>query len=213
MSLVTFQVSVSLDGFMAGPNQRLEVPLGDGGEDLHRWLVELEVWRRMAGQAGGVTNASTQVVEEATANVGAYVMGRNMFGGYPGGWSGDPPWRGWWGDDPPYHTPVFVLTHHAREPLEMGGGTTFHFVTEGAEAAMERAKEAAADRDVSIAGGADVIRQYLRAGLVDGFELHIAPVVLGAGERPLEDVGDLRLEQTRAIEAPGVTHVRYRVIR
>jgi dihydrofolate reductase len=140
-------------------------------------------------------------------------MGRNMFGGYPGGWSGDPPWRGWWGDDPPYHTPVFVLTHHAREPLEMDGGTTFHFVTEGAEAAMERAKEAAADRDVSIAGGADVIRQYLRAGLVDGFELHIAPVVLGAGERPLEDVGDLRLEQTRAIEAPGVTHVRYRVIR
>jgi dihydrofolate reductase len=158
MSLVTFQVSVSVDGYMAGPNQTLDEPLGVGGEDLHDWLVELEVWRRSQGEQGGVTNVSTRVVEEATANVGAYIMGRKMFGGGPGPWKDDPPWRGWWGDDPPYHVPVFVLTHHPRGPLEMEGGTTFHFLADGIEA-LERAKEAAADRDVSIAGGADVIRQ------------------------------------------------------
>jgi dihydrofolate reductase len=211
MSLVTFQVSVSVDGYMAGPNQTLDEPLGVGGEDLHDWLVELEVWRRSQGEQGGVTNVSTRVVEEATANVGAYIMGRKMFGGGPGPWKDDPPWRGWWGDDPPYHVPVFVLTHHPRGPLEMEGGTTFHFLADGIEA-LERAKEAAADRDVSIAGGADVIRQYLRAGLIDAFELHVAPIVLGAGERPLDDVGDLRIEQVRAIEAPGVTHIKYRVV-
>ena len=212
MGLVTFQVAVSVDGYMAGPNQTLDEPLGVGGEDLHDWLVELEVWRRSQGEQGGITNASTRVVEEATANVGAYVMGRKMFGGGPGPWKDDPPWRGWWGDDPPYHVPVFVLTHHPRAPLEMEGGTTFHFLADGIEA-LDRAKEAAGDRDVSIAGGADVIRQYLRAGLVDGFELHIAPIVLGAGQRPLDDVGDLRLDQVRVIEAPSVAHVKYRLLR
>jgi len=212
MGRVTFQVAVSVDGYMAGPNQTLEEPLGVGGENLHDWMVELEVWRRMQGMDGGIVNASTPVVEEAIANVGAYIMGRNMFGGGPGPWKDDPPWRGWWGDDPPYHTPVFVLTHHQREPLEMDGGTTFFFLADGIEA-LGLAKEAAGDRDVSIAGGADVIRQYLRAGLVDDFELHIAPIVLGSGERPLDDVGDLRLEQTRALEAPGVTHIKYLVVR
>ena len=210
---VRFQVSVSLDGFLAGPDQSTETPLGVGGEELHRWLVELAVWRRQQGETGGVTNASSQVVEEAQSNVGAHLMGRNMFGGGHGPWSDDPPWTGWWGADPPYHAPVFVLTHHPREPLPMEGGTTFHFVTEGAAVALAQAKDAAGDRDVMIGGGAKTIQQYLAAGLVDMFELHITPVILEAGERLLDDVGDLRLQQTRVIEGPGVTHVRYRVVR
>jgi len=211
--VVRFQVAVSLDGFLAGPDQSTQNPLGVGGEGLHAWLVELDVWRRLQGESGGVTNASSPVVEEAQSNVGAYVMGRNMFGGGPGPWTDDPPWTGWWGDDPPYHAPVFVLTHHPREPLPMQGGTTFHFVTEGAGVALARAKEAAGDQDVMIGGGAKAIQQYLAAGQVDSFELHITPVTLRAGERLLEDVGDLRLEQIRAIGAPGVTHVKYRVVR
>jgi dihydrofolate reductase len=211
MGKVRFQVAVSLDGYMAGPNQSLEEPLGVGGEELHAWMVELEVWRRMEGQEGGVVNASTPVVEEAMENVGAYVMGRNMFGGGPGPWKDDPPWKGWWGDDPPYHAPVYVLTHHARESLPMQGGTTFHFVTGGIESAMRLAKEAAGAADVSIGGGANVIQQCLAAGMVDEFELHVAPRLLGDGERPLDHVGNLVLEQVRVIEAPGVTHLKYRV--
>ena len=210
MGKVRFQVAVSLDGYMAGPNQTLEEPLGVGGEGLHRWMIELEVWRRMHGQEGGAVNASTPVVEAAMANAGAYVMGRNMFGGGPGAWRDDPPWTGWWGDDPPYHAPVFVLTHHARGSLPMQGGTTFHFVTDGIESAMRLAKEAAGPADVAIAGGANVIQQALAAGMVDEFELHLAPILLGGGERPLEKVGELSLEQVRVIEAPGVTHLKYR---
>lgn len=136
-----------------------------------------------------------------------------MFGGGPGPWRDDPPWNGWWGDDPPFHAPVFVLTHHARDPVEMQGGTTFSFVTDGIASALDRARRAAGDRDVLIGGGASTVQQYLAAGLVDGFDLHVVPVVLGAGERLLENVGDLRLEQVRAIEAPGVTHIKYRVRR
>lgn len=211
-AIVKFQVAVSLDGFMAGPDQSVEVPMGVGGEDLHRWMFGLEVWLRLEGEAGGVVNASTPVVEEAMTNYGAVVMGRNMFGGGPGAWNDDPPWTGWWGDDPPYHTPVFVLTHHAREPQPMHGGTTFFFVTDGIESALDQAKEAAGDRDVMIGGGANVLQQYLAAGFVDEFEVHVAPLVLGAGERLLQNVGDLEVEQVRAIEAPGVTHIRYRVL-
>ena len=210
MSAVRFMVAVSIDGYLAGPDQSLDDPLGIGGEDLHTWLTELEVWRRSEGEQGGVTNASSRVVEEAQAGVGAYLMGRNMFGGGRGPWRDD--WRGWWGDDPPYHVPVFVLTHHEREPLEMDGGTTFHFVTDGIEAALDRARRAAGDRDIVIGGGAAVIQQYLRAGHVDRFVLNVVPIVLGAGERLLENVSELRLEQARAIEAPGVTHITYRVI-
>jgi dihydrofolate reductase len=213
MSIVKFQVSVSLDGFMAGPEQSLENPLGVGGEDLHRWMFELEVWCRLEGEEGGVVNASTPIVEDALTSFGAVIMGRNMFGGGRGPWSPDPPWRGWWGEDPPYHTPVFVLTHHPREPLEIEGGTTFFFVTDGIRSALEQARSAAGERHVSIGGGAKTLQQYLAAGLVDEFELHVAPMILGSGERLLEDVGDLKLEQVRAIEAPGVTHVKYRVIR
>jgi dihydrofolate reductase len=153
------------------------------------------------------------VVEEVQSNVGATVMGRNMFGGGPGPWREDPPWKGWWGENPPFHTPVFVLTHHSRSPLEMEGGTTFIFVTDGIESALQQAIQAAAGRDVLIGGGANVLQQSLAAGLVDEFELHIVPILLGGGERLLESVGNLQLEQVRAIEAPGVTHIKYRVLK
>ena len=211
-TIVRFQIAISLDGYAAGPDQSEENPLGVGGEDLHRWVVELEAWRKQHGQEGGETNASTPVVEEAQSDVGATVMGRNMFGGGPGPWSEDPPWIGWWGDNPPFHTPVFVLTHHPREPLEMEGGTTFIFITDGIESALEQAKRAAHGLDVVIGGGANVAQQYLAAGLVDEFELNLVPILLGAGERLLDNVGNLELEQLRAIEAPGVTHLKYRVV-
>jgi dihydrofolate reductase len=213
MGIFRFQISVSLDGYVAGPRQSEENPLGVGGEDLHQWVVELEAWRKQQGLEGGEVNASNAIVEEAISNVGANVMGRNMFGGGPGPWSEDPPWIGWWGDDPPFHTPVFVLTHHPRAPLEMQGGTTFVFVTDGIEFAFEQAKRAAGDKDVLLGGGASVVQQYLAAGLVDEFELHVVPIFLGDGERLLDNVGNLEVEQVRAIEAPGVTHIKYRVVK
>jgi dihydrofolate reductase len=215
MTKVRSSFSMSLDGFSAGPNQSLEEPLGVGGERLHDWFVSLAVFAEIQGEENpqGDVNASTDVVRGWTQNIGAYVMGRKMFGGGPGPWQGD--WRGWWGDNPPYHTPVFVLTHHPREPLEMEGGTTFHFVTDGIEDALERATAAAEGKDVWIGGGASVFRQYLQAGLVDEFEVALVPIFLGDGERPFADQGPsaIRLEQTRAVEAPGVTHIRYRVAR
>lgn len=211
MGKVRFDLSVSLDGYLAGPNPTLDAPLGEGGMDLHEWAFALAIWREAHGMDGGERNASTQVVEESLDNVGATIMGRNMFGGGTGGW-GDDPWQGWWGENPPFHNPVFVLTHYDREPLPMFGGTTFTFVTDGIESALKQAREAAGDRDILIAGGADVAQQYLAKGLVDEFELHVVPVFLGAGRRLLDNVGpDVRFEQVRAIEAPGVTHVRYRV--
>ncbi|TMK35891.1 MAG: dihydrofolate reductase [Actinobacteria bacterium] len=212
MGTFRFHVAVSLDGYVAGPHQGVENPLGVGGMELHRWLFDLEAWRASEGQEGGEVNASTTVIEEAQANIGAVVMGRNMFGGGPGPWTEDPPWKGWWGENPPYHVPVFVLTHHPREPLKMDGGTTFFFVTDGIRSALDEARRAAGDKDVLLGGGASVIQQYL-AGSIDRFELRVVPIVLGDGERLLENVGDLELEQVRAIEAPGVTHITYRVVR
>jgi dihydrofolate reductase len=213
MSTIRFQISVSLDGYAAGPDQSEENPLGVGGEDLHGWVVELEAWRKQHGLEGGEINASTPVIEEAQSNVGATIMGRNMFGGGPGPWREDPPWNGWWGDNPPFHTPVFVLTHHPRTPLEMEGGTTFIFVTEGIESALEQAKQASAGLDVAIGGGANVMQQFLAAGLVDEFELHVVPILLGGGERLLDNVGSPKLQQVRVIEAPGVTHIKFRVVK
>jgi len=213
MGTFRFQIAVSLDGYVAGPDQSVENPLGVGGMDLHRWLFDLEVWRASEGEEGGQVNASTAVMEEVQANIGAVVMGRNMFGGGPGPWPEDPPWKGWWGDDPPYHVPVFVLTHHAREALEMDGNTTFFFVTDGILSALDQAQAVAGDKDVLLGGGASVIQQYLAADLVDEFWLHVAPILLGDGERLLENVGDLKVEQVRAVEAPGVTHIKYRVMR
>lgn len=213
MTKLRFEVSLSVDGFIAGPRQSEEHPLGIGGGQLHEWAFKLAAWRKPHGIDGGEVNASTQIVEESLENVGAVVMGRNMFGGGPGPW-GDEGWDGWWGDDPPYHTPVFVLTHHAREPLEKQGGTTFYFVTDGIESALERAREAAGSKDVSLGGGADVAQQYLAAGLLDEIRLNIVPVFLYDGARLFENIegADARLEPMRVLQTPDVTHLDYRIV-
>jgi len=179
---------MSLDGFVAGPNQSIENPLGERGLRLHDWLFATSSWRKQAGLAGGERGVDGEVFTEVVEAAGAYIMGRKMFGGGDGEW--DETWRGWWGDDPPFHAPVFVLSHHSREPLSMPGGTTFTFVTEGIRAALQQARAAAGDKGVAIAGGASVVQQYLAAGLLDELYLHIVPVVLGSGERLLENVGD-----------------------
>ncbi|HEY6551338.1 MAG TPA: dihydrofolate reductase family protein [Solirubrobacterales bacterium] len=212
MAKLKFQISISVDGFIAGPNPSEADPLGEGGEQLHEWVVKLAAWRQPHGREGGEVNASTVVMEEALDNVGATVMGRNMFGGGPGPW-GEEPWEGWWGDNPPFHTPVFVLTHHEREPLEKEGGTSFIFVTDSIESALEQGKEAAGGKDVALGGGAGVAQQYLAAGLIDELDLNVVPVLLGDGTRLFDNLGgaDIGLEQVRAIEAPGVTHIKYRV--
>jgi dihydrofolate reductase len=211
MGLVTCQISISLDGFVAGPNQSLDNPIGEGGMRLHEWVFTTAGWRRMQGEEGGEDGPDSEVVDEFSQGIGAYIMGRKMFGGGPGEW--DREWRGWWGDDPPYHTPVFVLTHHPREPLTMKGGTTFNFVTDGIESALVQAQAAAGEQKVSIAGGASALRQYLAAGRLDELYLHIVPVVLGRGERLLEDVGDPVLEPVKVVASPAVTHIKYRIVR
>jgi dihydrofolate reductase len=212
MSRIRVHISVSADGYVAGPNQSEENPLGEAGERLHDWVVALRAWRAPHGLEGGEVNASNAVVEEAQANIGAEIMGRGKFGGGPGPW-GEDPWRGWWGEDPPFHMPVFVLTHHQREPLTLSD-TTFTFITGGIEAALEQARAAAGEKDVLIGGGADVINQYLAAGHVDELELHVVPLLLGEGARLFEGIGpDLELEQIRVVEAPGVAHLKYRVVK
>ena len=202
---------MSLDGFVAGPDQSVDNPLGIGGEGLHDWVVALAAWRAPHGLSGGEVNESSKVVEEEQAGIGATIMGRNMFGGHPGPWNPKQPWNGWWGNDPPFHHPVFVLTHHARDPLDLEGGTTFTFVTEGIEAALEEAREAAGGKDIALGGGADAARQYLRAGLVDEMEIHLVPILLGSGERLFEGTGtDLHgLELARAVATPKVTHLKF----
>lgn len=214
MSLFRLDISMSLDGYVAGPNQSEETPLGEGGEQLHEWAIPLAAWRQSHGMAGGEVNASSAVVEESRQNLGATVMGRNMFGGGKGPW-GEDAWNGWWGDDPPFHMPVFILTHHAREPVPMKGGTTFTFVTDGIESALSQARDAAGDQDVALAGGANVAQQYLQAGLIDDLQLHVVPVLLGSGARLFDNVDGTAagLECTRMVAAPGVTHLRYRVAR
>ncbi len=212
MTRVHIDISMSLDGYVAGPNQSLEEPLGEGGEQLHEWVFPLAFWREMHGEEGGEVNSSDAVIREAHDNIGAHVMGRNMFGGGPGPW-GDDEWTGWWGDEPPYHGPVFILTHHAREPVSMAGGTTFTFVTDGVESALEQARQAAGGKDVLIAGGASIAQQALAAGLVDEMQLHVVPLLLGGGARLLDNIPSSApgLEVVRAVDAPGVTHLKYRV--
>jgi dihydrofolate reductase len=207
-----FEISISLDGFVAGPNQSEENPLGEGGEQLHEWVIKLAAWRKPHGYEGGEVNASTPLIEETMARAGAVIMGRNMFGGGPGPW-GEDPWNGWWGEEPPFHVPVFVLTHHAREPLEMRGGTTFVFVTDGIDSALGQARDAAGEKDVAIGGGAEAGRQYLAAGLIDELQLNVAPLLLGSGARLFEDGAGagLELEPTLVVETPDVTHLRYRL--
>jgi dihydrofolate reductase len=206
-----FRISISLDGYVAGPNQSLKDPLGVGGENLHGWALSLAAWRAEHGKDGGEVNESTQVMEESLTNIGATIMGRNMFGGHPGPWSSSAPWNGWWGDNPPFHHSVFVLTHYARAPLVVKGGTTFTFVTEGIESTLEQARRAAGSKDVALAGGAKAAQQYLRAGLVDQMELSQVPILLGSGERLFENVGtDLHgLELVRTVAASGVTHLKF----
>ncbi len=212
MSRLRVHISVSADGYVAGPNQSEENPLGEAGERLHDWIVALRAWRAPHGLEGGEVNASNAVVEEAQANIGVEIMGRGKFGGGPGPW-GEDPWPGWWGEDPPFHMSVFVLTHHQREPLTLSD-TTFTFVTDGIEAALEQARAAAGEKDVLIGGGADVINQYLAAGHVDELELHVVPLLLGGGARLFEGIGpDLDLEQIRVVEAPGVAHLKHRVVK
>jgi dihydrofolate reductase len=215
MSKFRINITMTLDGYVAGPNQSVENPLGEGGEPMHEWLFNLKTFREIQGYPGdGETGTNDDVLREAFQNVGATIMGRNMFGGGPGDWAGDA-WKGWWGDNPPYHTPVFVLTHHPREPQPMQGGTTFFFITDGIESALRQARDAAGGKDVVLGGGASVAQQYLAAGLLDEVQINLVPMLLGGGERLLDNlpVSNVRLEPVRTIAGPGVTHLKYRVVK
>ena len=209
MSRLRLWIAMSLDGLVAGPAQDVDNPLGVGGMRLHDWVFPLAVWREMQGLEGGEVNESTPVVEASMADIGATVMGRNMFGG-TGPW-GDDPWNGWWGDNPPYHHPVFVLTHHPREPLVCEGGTTFTFVTNGIASALDQAKAAAAGKDVLLAGGALAARQYLEADLVDKMDINLVPIFLGEGERLFDNLGlgNPGLVHVATVAAPGVIHLKF----
>ena len=217
MAKVTLDITMSLDGFIAGPNQTVEQPLGEGGGRIHEWLYGLASFQERHGEPGsdGERNADDEVLRESMDAAGAVLMGRRMFSGGDGAWEDDPMADGWWGDDPPFGVPVFILTHHAREPVTKQGGTTFTFVTEGLDAAMTQARAAAGDRNVSVAGGADVVQQCLRAGILDELQIHVAPLLLGDGVRLFDNLGAEApsLEVARVIESPAVTHIRYRVVK
>jgi dihydrofolate reductase len=215
MTIVRAHMSISLDGYTSGANQRFEQPFGDNTEGFNDWMFRIPAVRRMFGlEGGGDPGPSDDVFTERTANIGAIVMGRQMFGGGPGPWKADPVWKGWWGDNPPYHCPVYVLTHYPRGPQPMAGGTTFHFVTEGPAAALAHARESAGDKDVVIAGGAQTVQQYLALGAIDELELHLVPMLIGGGARLLDHVPvSTRFEPIRTVSASDVTHLRYRVVR
>jgi dihydrofolate reductase len=215
MTKLTLDISMSLDGFVAGPNQTIEEPLGRGGEQLHEWIFGLESWRARHGHSGGERNADSDLVQESVDATGAIVMGRRMFSGGAGPWDEDPNADGWWGDEPPFGVPVFVLTHHARETVTKSDGTTYTFVTDGIESALDQARAVAGDRNVAVAGGADVVQQYLAAGLLDELQLHVVPILLGDGVRLFDDPGTSRngLELVRVVDSPTVTHLKYRVVK
>jgi dihydrofolate reductase len=214
MGKVFFDISMSLDGLIAGPNQTLEEPLGEGGEQLHEWVIRLASWREAHGLEGGDTGPDDDVMKESIGRAGAFVMGRRMFSNGAGPWENDPKADGWWGDDPPFRVPVFVVTHHSREPVEKQNGTTYNFVTDGIESALEQARSAAGDRDVQVAGGANVVQQYLNAGQLDEFQVHVVPIFLGSGVRLFDDLAERPdLELTRVVDSPEVTHLSYRVNR
>src|SRR5690554_1054143 len=189
MSRVRFNISMSLDGYVAGPDQTREQPLGRGGEDLHEWVVKLQSWRESHGMQGGTVSQDDEIMRETIANAGATIMGRGMFGGGPGPWDTNQPWMGWWGKAPPFKHPVFIVTHHPREPVAFENGTSFTFVTGGIEEALQQAREAADGKDVMIGGGADVADQFLAAGLIDEMELHVVPLLLGGGSRLFANAG------------------------
>ncbi|HET7507141.1 MAG TPA: dihydrofolate reductase family protein [Solirubrobacterales bacterium] len=210
MGKVKCQISVSADGYVAGPNQSEEHGLGEGGEALHEWVVKLAAWRKSHGHEGGEVTASSEIFEAAGADTGAIVMGRNMFGPVRGPWT-EPLWNGWWGDDPPFKVPVFVLTRYEREPLTLGE-TTFHFVTGGPERAVELAREAAGGKDVAVGGGGETIQQLIRAGLLDELLVNQVPVILGGGVRLFDEIPpSVKLEQKRLVEGDGVAHLLYRL--
>ena len=211
MSKLRLNITMSLDGYVAGPNQGVENPLGEGGEKLHDWAFATRTFRATHGMEGGATGPDDESAKEYFHNVGATIMGRHMFGGGEGPW-GDKPWNGWWGDDPPFHMPVFVLTHHARDPLEMQGGTIFYFVTEGIEGALERAKDAARGKDVTLGGGASVAQQCLGTEMIDEMNIHIVPVLLGGGARLFDntDGQQTAFECVRVVNSPTVSHYKYR---
>jgi dihydrofolate reductase len=212
MGKVYADISMSLDGFVAGPNQTLEEPLGEGGERLHEWVFPLRSWRERHGLSGGEVGPEDELVEESLRNTGATVMGRRMFSGGAGSWADDPKADGWWGDDPPFGHPVFVLTNHPRDPVSKQGGTTFTFVTDGVESALEQARTAAGDKDVVIAGGGDTIQQFLTAGLIDELQIHVAPVLLGDGVRLFDQApSDVTLETITVLEGARATHLKDRV--
>lgn len=213
MSKLRCRMAVSLDGYVAGPNQSAEHPLGEGGVRLHAWAFRTRTFRSMHGGADGETGVDDDVLREAWVNVGSTIMGRNMFGPTRGTW-GPEPWRGWWGDNPPFHHPVFVLTHQARPPLVMAGGTSFHFVTDGITSALAQARAAAGGRDVMLGGGAHTVRQFFAAGLLDEIDLHVVPFLLGRGERLFDglDPGLTRLELIRTLSGAGVSHLKFRVL-
>jgi dihydrofolate reductase len=215
MGKLTLNISMSLDGFIAGPNESLDEPLGEGGMQLHEWGVATASWRNAHGESGGEEGPDSEVIAEAVRSSGATLMGRRMFSGGEGPWEDDPNADGWWGDEPPFGHPVFILTHHARHPVTKEGGTTFNFVTDGIDSALEQARAAAGDKDVAIGGGADVVQQYLDAGLLDELQIHLIPVLLGDGVRLFDNLGPERpeLERTRVVDSPTVTHLRYRVVK
>jgi len=212
MPKVALDITMSLDGFVAGPNQTLEQPLGAGGERLHEWAFATKAFREQHGMTGGEENQDSQVAAETLRNTGATVMGRRMYSGGEGPWENDPNAEGWWGDDPPFHHAVFVLTHHPRETVTKEGGTTFTFVTDGIDSALEQARVAAGDKEVAVAGGARIAQQYLDAGLLDELQIHVAPVLLGDGVRLFENQR-AEIHLTGVIASPSVTHLRYRVVK
>lgn len=202
--------AMSLDGFAAGPNQSLENPLGVRGPELFQWFFPTRTWRQMQGLEGGSTGTDDEWARRGMENIGAWILGRNMFGPVRGPWT-EPLWNGWWGEEPPFHAPVFVLTHHEREPLTLGE-TTFHFLTEGPERAVELAREAAGAADVSVGGGGETIQQLLRAGLLDELVINQVPLILGGGTRLLDGIPpSVKLEQTRVVEGPEAAHLFYSV--
>jgi dihydrofolate reductase len=215
MTMLKLDISMSLDGYVAGPNQSLDEPLGKGGERLHEWAVGLRGWREPHGLEGGDTGPDSDMIAESIRSRGATIMGRRMFSGGSGPWEDDPKADGWWGDNPPFHHPVFVLTHHPRETVGKQGGTTFTFVTDGIESALEQARAAVGDKDVQVAGGAEIAQQYLRARLLDELDVHLVPVFLGAGARLFDDLGPEppELELAGAVDSPAVTHLAYRLRR
>jgi dihydrofolate reductase len=215
MPRVISDITMSVDGYVAGPDPTLEQPLGRGGERLHDWMVATKAFRETHGMEGGEDNADSKLLEENLRSIGASIMGRRMFSGGSGPWEEDPNAASWFGDEPPFHHPVFVLTHHARDPEAKGGGTTYTFVTDGIESALEQARAAAGGLDVRLSGGASVVQQFLAAGLLDELQLHVAPILLGGGVRLFDGLGPdtPKLERISVVESPAATHLGYRVVR